>query len=75
MCKKPTFGPKQNNRAEAVCGGFLKKVQQTALRLIQFMHREWICVGRRPNGLCGAALLIATYYHGLRVSAKDAPAV
>jgi len=51
--------------------GNQRKVQSTALRLIQFMHREWICVGRRPNGLCGAALLIATYYHGFRISAKE----
>mmetsp|Transcript_51070 Transcript_51070/g.119533 ORF Transcript_51070/g.119533 Transcript_51070/m.119533 type:complete len:523 (+) Transcript_51070:82-1650(+) len=58
-------------KLDAVGMGYQRKVQQTALRLIQFMHREWICVGRRPNGLCGAALLIATYYHGLRVSAKE----
>merc|ERR1740130_1222339 len=52
-------------------GGMQGKVQNTAMRIIQFMHRDWICVGRRPNGLCGAALLIATFYHGLKHSAKD----
>ncbi|CAE8672380.1 unnamed protein product [Polarella glacialis] len=52
-------------------GGMQRKVQNTAMRLIQYMHRDWICIGRRPNGLCGAALLIASYYHGLRCSAKD----
>jgi len=52
-------------------GGMQRKVQNTAMRLIQFMHRDWICTGRRPNGLCGAALLVAAYYHGFRCSAKD----
>lgn len=52
-------------------GRMNQKVQNTALRLIQFMHRDWICIGRRPNGLCGAALLIASCYHGQRCTAKD----
>mmetsp|Transcript_55291 Transcript_55291/g.140239 ORF Transcript_55291/g.140239 Transcript_55291/m.140239 type:complete len:648 (+) Transcript_55291:70-2013(+) len=43
-----------------------RQVQNTAVKLIQFMHRDWICLGRRPNGLCGAALLIASFYHGLK---------
>lgn len=46
------------------------KVQHTAVRLIQFMQRDWICTGRRPNGLCGAALLIASFFHGMRCPAK-----
>merc|ERR1719199_2112457 len=50
--------------------GMQSKVQNTAMRIIQFMHRDWICVGRRPNGLCGAALLIASFYHGFQVPAK-----
>lgn len=52
-------------------GGMQRKVQNTAMRLIQCMHRDWICTGRRPNGLCGAALLVAAYYHGFKCSAKD----
>jgi len=52
-------------------GGMQRQVQNTAMRLIQYMHRDWICVGRRPNGLCGAALLIAAFYHGFRCSAKE----
>lgn len=31
-----------------------------SLRLISRMKRDWIVVGRRPNNLCGAALLIAS---------------
>ncbi|EPZ36574.1 Cyclin-like domain-containing protein [Rozella allomycis CSF55] len=34
-------------------------VTNTALRLVSRMKRDWLQVGRRPNGLCGASLLIA----------------
>lgn len=30
-----------------------------ATRLVQRMKRDWIATGRRPTGLCGAALLLA----------------
>ena len=30
------------------------------------MNRAWLQVGRRPNGLCGAAILIAARYHGFK---------
>lgn len=30
------------------------------------MDREWMGTGRRPNGLCGAAILIAARYHGFK---------
>lgn len=43
-------------------------VSHTAARLIQAMSRHWICTGRRPTGLCGAALLIACKYHGFERS-------
>jgi len=52
-------------------GGQQRKVQNTAMRLIQYMHRDWICIGRRPNGLVGAALLIASFYHGFQCSSKE----
>ena len=26
-------------------GSLQRKVQNTAMRLIQFMHRDWICIG------------------------------
>jgi transcription factor IIIB 90 kDa subunit len=37
-----------------------KDVLTLALRLIGRMKRDWIVVGRRPNNLCGAALLVAS---------------
>lgn len=30
------------------------------------MNRSWIAEGRRPNGLCGSAILIAAKIHGFR---------
>ena len=45
-----------------------QQVSHTAARLIQAMSRHWICTGRRPTGLCGAALLIACKYHGFERS-------
>ena len=30
------------------------------------MNRSWMTVGRRPNGFCGAAILIAAKIHGFR---------
>ncbi|EDL46170.1 transcription factor IIIb subunit, putative [Plasmodium vivax] len=41
------------------------KVTYTGIKLIQAMTRDWICTGRRPTGLCGAALLISTRMHGI----------
>uniref|UniRef100_A0A674DY37 B-related factor 1 n=1 Tax=Salmo trutta TaxID=8032 RepID=A0A674DY37_SALTR len=35
------------------------EVSMTALRLLQRMKRDWMHTGRRPSGLCGAALLVA----------------
>ena len=39
-------------------------VSATALQLIKSMKRDWIQTGRRPAGICGAALLIAAQVHG-----------
>ena len=30
------------------------------------MNRSWMTQGRRPNGLCGAAILISAKIHGFR---------
>ncbi len=41
-------------------------VTNTALRLVASMKRDWMQTGRRPSGICGAALFIAAHIHGLR---------
>ncbi|XP_034233354.1 transcription factor IIIB 90 kDa subunit [Thrips palmi] len=53
---------------------FGKKTQQvsmTALRLVQRMKRDSIHTGRRPSGLCGAALLIAARLHEFNRTVDD----
>ncbi|XP_014673490.1 PREDICTED: transcription factor IIIB 90 kDa subunit-like [Priapulus caudatus] len=46
-------------------------VSMTALRLVQRMKRDWMHVGRRPSGLCGAALLVAARLHDFNRTQKD----
>jgi len=48
-----------------------KSVENLATRLIQTMNRAWISIGRRPNGLCGAAILIAARVNGFRRSTSQ----
>jgi len=54
FCAKLEFGEKTH------------QVSITALRLLQRMKRDWMSYGRRPNSLCGAAILIAAKYHGFK---------
>lgn len=53
---------------------FEDKTQQvalTAIRIVKRMKRDWMSYGRRPSGLCGAAILIAARFHGFRRSAQQ----
>ncbi|KAM7288518.1 transcription factor IIIB 90 kDa subunit isoform X2, partial [Ixodes scapularis] len=47
------------------------EVSMTALRLVQRMKRDWMHTGRRPSGLCGAALLVASRLHDFSRTIKD----
>ncbi|XP_049952518.1 transcription factor IIIB 90 kDa subunit [Schistocerca serialis cubense] len=47
------------------------EVSMTALRLVQRMKRDSIHTGRRPSGLCGAALLIAARLHEFSRTVSD----
>jgi len=47
------------------------EVSMTALRLVSRMKKDWIHFGRRPSGLCGAALLIAGRLHEFNRSITD----
>ncbi|XP_037602957.1 transcription factor IIIB 90 kDa subunit-like [Sebastes umbrosus] len=46
-------------------------VSMTAMRLVQRMKRDWMHTGRRPSGLCGAALLVAARMHDFRRTTKE----
>ncbi|KAK1359697.1 Transcription factor IIIB 90 kDa subunit [Heracleum sosnowskyi] len=39
-------------------------VETTALKIIASMKRDWMQTGRKPSGLCGAALYISAISHG-----------
>ncbi|XP_060781205.1 BRF1 RNA polymerase III transcription initiation factor subunit a [Neoarius graeffei] len=47
------------------------EVSMTALRLVQRMKRDWMHTGRRPSGLCGAALLVAARMYDFHRTIKD----
>ncbi|XP_071453684.1 transcription factor IIIB 90 kDa subunit [Hetaerina americana] len=47
------------------------EVSLTAIRLLQRMKRDWLHTGRRPSGLCGAALLIAARLHDFNRTPMD----
>ncbi|KAK1287147.1 hypothetical protein QJS10_CPB19g00299 [Acorus calamus] len=46
-------------------------VSNSALRIIASMKRDWMQTGRKPSGLCGAALYVATLAHGLKYSKSE----
>jgi len=48
-------------------GNKAKDVENTALKILQFMKRDWIITGRRPSGLIGACILIAAKLHKLNI--------
>ncbi|XP_070579031.1 LOW QUALITY PROTEIN: transcription factor IIIB 90 kDa subunit-like [Ptychodera flava] len=47
------------------------EVSMTALRLVSRMKRDWMHMGRRPSGLCGAALLVAARLHDFNRTQKE----
>ena len=48
-----------------------EKVAKDASRLVQRMDRDWMSSGRRPAGLCGAALFIASRMNNFRRSVRE----
>lgn len=46
-------------------------VALTAIRIVSRMKRDWILTGRRPAGICAAALLISARAHGLDRDTAD----
>ena len=47
------------------------EVSNMALKLVARMKRDWMQVGRRPSGICGASLLIAARSFGFRRTQKE----
>ncbi|CAK9297116.1 unnamed protein product [Gordionus sp. m RMFG-2023] len=47
------------------------EVVMTSLRLISRMKKDWLHAGRRPSGLCGAALLVAARLHNFNRTTRQ----
>ena len=35
------------------------------------MKRDWMAIGRRPSGICGAAFVMAARLHGFKCNIED----
>ena len=46
-------------------------VVNDAIRLVQRMDRDWMATGRRPAGICGAALILAARMNNFRRTVRE----
>nr|XP_020188314.1 transcription factor IIIB 90 kDa subunit isoform X3 [Aegilops tauschii subsp. strangulata] len=60
---------------ERLLGKRNNAVSDTALCIVASMKRDWMQTGRKPSGLCGAALYIAALSHGYDYTKADIAAV
>ena len=47
------------------------RVANDAVRIVQRMNRDWMTPGRRPAGVCGAALILAARMNNFRRSIRE----
>lgn len=47
------------------------RVANDAVRIVQRMNRDWMTPGRRPAGVCGAALVLAARMNNFRRSIRE----
>jgi transcription factor IIIB 90 kDa subunit len=52
-------------------GSLVGKVTEDAIRLVQRMDRDWMTTGRRPAGVCGAALILAARMNNFRRTVRE----
>ncbi|KAI3331624.1 hypothetical protein HD806DRAFT_477909 [Xylariaceae sp. AK1471] len=52
-------------------GEFTNKIAADASRLCQRMGRDWMVMGRRPSGICGACLLMAARMWNFRRTVRE----
>jgi transcription initiation factor TFIIIB Brf1 subunit/transcription initiation factor TFIIB len=48
-----------------------KRIVDDAIRLVQRMDRDWMATGRRPAGICGAALVLAARMNNFRRTVRE----
>ncbi|KAL8152374.1 hypothetical protein V2J09_010134, partial [Rumex salicifolius] len=47
------------------------QIEKTAISIMKSMKRDWMQTGRKPSGLCGAALYISALAHGHKFTKTD----
>ena len=52
-------------------GSETMRVANDAVRIVQRMKRDWMTPGRRPAGICGAALILAARMNNFRRTARE----
>ncbi|KAG7558371.1 Brf1 TBP-binding domain [Arabidopsis thaliana x Arabidopsis arenosa] len=57
--------------AHNISKNVLDNVLGTATNIISSMKRDWMQTGRKPSGICGAAIYITALSHGIMCSRAD----
>ncbi|XP_071720163.1 transcription factor IIIB 60 kDa subunit-like isoform X2 [Rutidosis leptorrhynchoides] len=57
--------------SELIEGDGRTNVLNTALHLVVSMKRDWIQTGRKPSGICAAAIYVSSVLHGYNFSRSD----
>lgn len=52
-------------------GTLTMQVASDAVRIVQRMNRDWMTTGRRPAGVCGAALILAARMNNFRRTVRE----
>ncbi|PGG98925.1 transcription factor IIIB 90 kDa subunit [Blastomyces parvus] len=52
-------------------GSSMMQVASEAVRIVQRMNRDWMITGRRPAGICGAALILAARMNNFRRTVRE----
>lgn len=52
-------------------GNSTMQVASDAVRIVQRMNRDWMTTGRRPAGVCGAALILAARMNNFRRTVRE----
>jgi transcription factor IIIB subunit 2 len=47
------------------------KIKIDAIRIVQRMKRDWMSTGRRPSGVCGAAVILAARMNNYRRTTRE----
>lgn len=47
------------------------KIKMDAIRIVQRMKRDWMSTGRRPSGVCGAAVILAARMNNYRRTTRE----